>query len=826
MAIEEIHLTVQETQLISLNVTETAEIDAVVEDVTEEINLEVFCCPPVPGAGWHSGDGAPGDLLGSNKDFYFDKLNNHIYGPKTGSSWTGTGPRPFELTTMKGVADGYAPLGSDSIVPFAHLRPGPKAKVSHSGPTALVLDQSHHGKYIEFDVTSGSVDLTFPSADPIGGGYHFWFSVLNTGQGERGISPLGSPTFTVFPTMTIPTPGLNEFRQERTLYLVMQSGSSAFTLVAVVPPNTPPFMLLDQAIDTNKDITNAQAGRMIDLHAQISDITATSKTPPVLDIYGFRAAAYLRINPGRQITFTAESNPPYLIQLLPEGTLGASVVFDDTYDDTYLIINKTATLMTLFSFPIGAIRDGETGVFDLWSGNYLTTRFNQKQDTLTHQDSVQESAGNVNLVNDAAAPGNDKYYGTNAGGVKGWYDLPSGSSLNFQYSITQSGSDVNLVNDSASPGNSKYYGTNDVGVRGFYDLTDAYAFDQSLSETSGTVTLLNDSDSPGNDKYYGTNGAGTKGWYDLTGNYTFQYSITESAGNVNLVNDSASPGNDKYYGTNGAGVRGFYDLPETADSEAYEIAKSGTLGSSDTWATITGWGTSSGEIDITEASGVFTINEDVRALVFIDLLGVGSGTPNRIQIDMKVRLDTGGGLTDQAKWIWKNYAIRNATQDEGGLLGVFWYDFSNGDEIDIQFRDVGTAFDLETDNVRLSIIALNKAIGHYDPGTWETCTYGTGWATADGRPLEAAKDSTGRVRLRGKAIRSSGSGTKVATLPSGMEPSESIGDIIGGDSGTGTGSAKWKFSVLEIADTGDIEEPSPFSNTYEYCFDGISFDTN
>jgi hypothetical protein len=28
------------------------------------------------------------------------------------------------------------------------------------------------------------------------------------------------------------------------------------------------------------------------------------------------------------------------------------------------------------------------------------------------------------LVNDAKTPGANKYYGTNAEGVKGWYDLP------------------------------------------------------------------------------------------------------------------------------------------------------------------------------------------------------------------------------------------------------------------------------------------------------------------------------------------------------------------------------------------------------------------
>jgi hypothetical protein len=46
--------------------------------------------------------------------------------------------------------------------------------------------------------------------------------------------------------------------------------------------------------------------------------------------------------------------------------------------------------------------------------------------TYTFQYSLTESAGNVNLVNDSATPGNSKYYGTNSSGTKGFFDLPSG----------------------------------------------------------------------------------------------------------------------------------------------------------------------------------------------------------------------------------------------------------------------------------------------------------------------------------------------------------------------------------------------------------------
>ena len=78
-------------------------------------------------------------------------------------------------------------------------------------------------------------------------------------------------------------------------------------------------------------------------------------------------------------------------------------------------------------------------------------------------------------------PGNSKYYGTDSGGTKGWFDLPAGGDM-----------------DSSA-------------------ITEYYVFDMSLNEDSiGVVTLDNDLASPGNNMYYGTNETGVKGWNALT----------------------------------------------------------------------------------------------------------------------------------------------------------------------------------------------------------------------------------------------------------------------------------------------------------------------
>jgi hypothetical protein len=58
-------------------------------------------------------------------------------------------------------------------------------------------------------------------------------------------------------------------------------------------------------------------------------------------------------------------------------------------------------------------------------------------DLPTFRYSLTYGSGNVNLVGDADAPGNNKMYGTNASGVKGWYNQSIASSI-----WSQSGNDI------------------------------------------------------------------------------------------------------------------------------------------------------------------------------------------------------------------------------------------------------------------------------------------------------------------------------------------------------------------------------------------------
>ena len=131
------------------------------------------------------------------------------------------------------------------------------------------------------------------------------------------------------------------------------------------------------------------------------------------------------------------------------------------------------------------------------------------------QMSITSDASGIRFSGDSAAPGNNKLYGTDGSGVKGWYDQPSGSytdeqaqdavggilvdtdTINFTYSdatpsiiadvrlqmsLTSDASGVKLSGDSAAPGNSKLYGTNGSGVKGWYDQPTAGGNYQTLRD--------------------------------------------------------------------------------------------------------------------------------------------------------------------------------------------------------------------------------------------------------------------------------------------------------------------------------------------------------
>jgi hypothetical protein len=110
----------------------------------------------------------------------------------------------------------------------------------------------------------------------------------------------------------------------------------------------------------------------------------------------------------------------------------------------------------------------------------------------------------LTLVGDSVNPGNSKYYGTNSGGTKGYYDLPTGSS----------GGTIGVPTSRQIIAN-----TGTGSIIGGGDLT-----------IDRTLTLVGDSVNPGTYKRYGTNSGGTKGYYNIP--YTpLQFTLMEDVNN-------------------------------------------------------------------------------------------------------------------------------------------------------------------------------------------------------------------------------------------------------------------------------------------------------
>lgn len=104
------------------------------------------------------------------------------------------------------------------------------------------------------------------------------------------------------------------------------------------------------------------------------------------------------------------------------------------------------------------------------------------------------------LAGDVGSPGGNKYYGTNGGGSKGWWDLPSVSGyvptnriVSGAVSI-QGGGDLNtnrylqLVGDTTTPGPNRYYGTNGSETKGWWALPSTGV---GGSGTNGYIPLWN-----------------------------------------------------------------------------------------------------------------------------------------------------------------------------------------------------------------------------------------------------------------------------------------------------------------------------------------------
>jgi hypothetical protein len=78
------------------------------------------------------------------------------------------------------------------------------------------------------------------------------------------------------------------------------------------------------------------------------------------------------------------------------------------------------------------------------------------------QMSITSDASGIKLDGDAATPGNDKYYGTNGSGTKGFFDLPTGGSDNDLLETSFA-----IANDQSSAASVTGFAFSNTAVRGF-----------------------------------------------------------------------------------------------------------------------------------------------------------------------------------------------------------------------------------------------------------------------------------------------------------------------------------------------------------------------
>jgi len=84
---------------------------------------------------------------------------------------------------------------------------------------------------------------------------------------------------------------------------------------------------------------------------------------------------------------------------------------------------------------------------------------------------IDSNDNKLTLVNDDAFPGANKYYGTNAAEVRGFYEIPNPKPLSATNSIElDSNGIISLKNDNPAPLANCYYGTDNNRVLGYYPL--------------------------------------------------------------------------------------------------------------------------------------------------------------------------------------------------------------------------------------------------------------------------------------------------------------------------------------------------------------------
>lgn len=110
-----------------------------------------------------------------------------------------------------------------------------------------------------------------------------------------------------------------------------------------------------------------------------------------------------------------------------------------------------------------------------------------------HSVEVDTEDGKLHLTNDQAFPEADSYYGTDVNMNRGWHKLPTANNYKPLNSIViDNNNNILLKNDNPAPVANSYYGTNENGELGYHDLPDNSATMPTAGSLNADVILQDD----------------------------------------------------------------------------------------------------------------------------------------------------------------------------------------------------------------------------------------------------------------------------------------------------------------------------------------------
>lgn len=228
------------------------------------------------------------------------------------------------------------------------------------------------------------------------------------------------------------------------------------------------------------------------------------------------------------------------------GLTGATQTFATNASGTDFAITSSGTAHT-FSLPTasatvrGALAASDWTTFN----NKVPTSLTVSTDKSLTGGGDLSANRTITLVNDSTSPGNLKYYGTDAGGTKGYFDVPTPTNGSLLTAVV-------VLNTLTATNQSFAIGTSgNTPAISSATSTHTFNFPYTTSTKSGLLTS-NDwstfSAKVGTSRAISTSGSLTGGG-DLSASRT-----------LSLVNDSTSPGNNYFYGTDSGGTKGFFAI--------------------------------------------------------------------------------------------------------------------------------------------------------------------------------------------------------------------------------------------------------------------------